>query len=269
MKKSLYSYMHQLSESHTRFAVATVVETRGSVSAKIGAKAIISAEGELLFGWIGGGCAESQCRESAVQAIEEQQGFVIDIDLDDEMLGAGMPCGGAMRVFIEPILPSPTLWVLGHGRIAESLCYQAKELGLRVVVNDPLASRQHFPAADELITDDLDYGLLQPNAEDFVVIATQHKGDHDSLAQVLNTPVNYIGLIASRKRAKLVIDHFQQRDLPAAQLQRIRTPCGLNLGAKTPEEIAQSILCEITLLRRQGSGELMFETTYRHETNAQ
>ena len=119
MKKSLYSYLHQLTESQTAFALATVVETRGSVSAKLGAKAIINADGELLSGWIGGGCAESQCRESAVQAIQQQQGFIIDIDLDDEMLGAGMPCGGAMRVFIDPVLPSPTLWVLGHGRFAE------------------------------------------------------------------------------------------------------------------------------------------------------
>ncbi len=260
MKKSLYSYMHQLSESRTPFALATVVETQGSVSAKIGAKALIDAQGTLLSGWIGGGCAESQCRESAVQAIAEAQGFVIDIDLDDEMLGAGMPCGGNMRVFIEPVLPAPSLWILGHGRIAESLCHQAKELGFRVTINDVLADRQHFPAADELITDDLDYSLLQPHRDDYVVIATQHKGDHESLAQVLNTEVGYIGLIASRKRARLVLEYFQSRDLPAQQLRRIRTPCGLNLGAKTPEEIAQSILCEITLLRRQGSGELMFET---------
>ena len=130
-----------------------------------------------------------------------------------------------------------------------------------MVINDPLVNRHHFPAADELISDDLDYALLQPKATDYVVIATQHKGDHDSLAQVLTTQVRYIGLIASRKRAKLVLDHFQQQGLESAQLDRIRTPCGLDLGAKTPEEIAQSILCEITLLRRQGSGEMMFEMT--------
>jgi xanthine dehydrogenase accessory factor len=259
MKTDIYSHMQHLVSAQTPFAVATVVETKGSVSAKLGAKAVIDASGKLLNGWIGGGCAESQCRESAVLAIEESQGTIIDIDLDDEMLGAGMPCGGSMRVFIEPVLPSPTLWILGHGRIAESLCMQAKELGLRVVINDLMADRAHFPAADELITEDLDYSQLTPQNDDYVVIATQHKGDHDSLAQVLKTDVNYIGLIASRKRANLVLDFFKERDLPAAQLERIRTPCGLNLGAKTPEEIAQSILCEITLLRRQGSGELMFE----------
>ena len=260
MKQSLYSYMHQLTESQTPFAIATVVETKGSVSAKLGAKAIIDAQGNLLSGWIGGGCAESQCRERAVESINEQQGAIIDIDLDDEMLGAGMPCGGSMRVFIEPVIPNPTVWVLGHGRIAESLCQQAKELGYRVIINDPIASRQHFPAADEIVTDDLDYSSLQPKTQDYVVIATQHKGDHDSLAQVLKTDVHYIGLIASRKRAKLVIEHFQQQALPTEQLKRIRTPCGINLGAKTPEEIALSILCEITLLRREGNGQLMFET---------
>ena len=259
MKTDIYSHMQHLTSAQTPFAVATVVETKGSVSAKLGAKAVIDATGKLLNGWIGGGCAESQCRESAVEAIENGQGLIIDIDLDDEMLGAGMPCGGSMRVFIEPVLPSPTVWILGHGRIAESLCLQAKELGYRVIINDVMADRTHFPAADQLITEDLDYSQLEPHSHDYVVIATQHKGDHDSLAQVLKTDVNYIGLIASRKRANLVLEHFKQRALPDQQLKRIRTPCGLNLGAKTPEEIAQSILCEITLLRREGSGELMFE----------
>lgn len=260
MQADLFTLMQQLKTSQTAFAIATVVGTRGSVSAKLSSKAVIDEQGKMLGGWIGGGCAESQCRETAVQAIAEQQAMTIDIDLDDEMLGAGMPCGGAMTVFIDPVLPAPTVWILGHGRIAESLCTQAKELGFRVAINDVLADRNQFPAADELIADDLDYSLLQPAPQDFVVIATQHKGDHDSLAQVLRTSVQYIGLIASRKRAGLVLEHFQQQNLPNEQLARIRTPCGLNLGAKTPEEIAQSILAEITLVRRSGSGELMFQS---------
>lgn len=255
MQTELFTLMQQLKTSQRPFALATVVETEGSVSAKLGAKALIDDTGQMLAGWVGGGCAESECRYQAMEAIEQQQGRTISIDMTDEVLGSGMPCGGAMKIFIDPIIPAPTLWIIGHGRISESLCVQGSELGLRVVVNDPLANRQRFPQADEHIVDDMDYARLTPRPEDFVVIATQHKGDHESLAQVLNTDVNYIGVIASRKRAGLILDYFRERELPADQLARIRTPCGLDFGARTPEEIAQSILAEITLLRRHGSGE--------------
>lgn len=259
MKTDFYTHMHQLTQAQTAFAVATVIHTRGSVSAKLGAKALINSQGRVINGWVGGGCAQSQCCDAALEALASAEPITIDIDLDDEMLGAGMPCGGAMQVFVEPVLPQPMLWLLGHGRIAESLCAQAAELGFQVQVNDALAERTQFPAASEITRDDYDYLQLQPKANDFVVIATQHKGDHDSLAQILKTKVNYIGLIASRKRANLVLEHFSEQQLPAEQLARIRTPCGLNLGAKTPEEIAQSILAEITLLRRGGDGKLMFQ----------
>lgn len=250
MQTDLHALMHQLKAARTPFAVATVIATEGSVSAKLGSKALILDTGERVAGWVGGGCAESQCQQSAVEAINSEQPVTVEIDLDDEMLGAGMPCGGRMTVFIDPVLPSPSLWILGHGRIAEALCQLAKVLGLHVIVNDPLATPTSFPAADERQTDDLDYSALQPKPEDFVVIATQHKGDHESLQRVLQTQVGYIGLIASRKRARLVLEHFQQQGLTDAQLARIQTPCGIEIGAATPEEIALSILAEITHRRR-------------------
>jgi len=261
MQNNLFALMHQLNNSASPFAVATVIEVQGSASAKIGSKAVIDSTGAMLSGWIGGGCAESQCCEAACQAIHEKSSTIIDIDLDDEVLGAGMPCGGSMRVFIDPVIPSPTIWIIGHGRIAESLCHQAKELSFRVIINDPSALRTKFPAADQLINDDLNYSLVQPSTSDFVVIATQHKGDHDCLRQVLQSNAKYIGLIASQKRAKLVLEYFIKNKLPDVQLARIRTPCGINLGAKTPEEIAQSVLAEITLIRRQGTGLLMHQNT--------
>lgn len=267
MQATLYSLMHQLQSSRTAFAVATVVATRGSVSAKLGAKAVINAEGQLLAGWVGGGCAESQCQQTAVTAIKRQHPLTLEIDLDDEILGVGMPCGGAMTVFIEPVLPAPTLWILGHSRIAQSLCMQGKELGFRVVINDPLAATARFPGADELVADDLDYALLRPQASDYVVLATQHKGDHDALAQLLKTEVGYIGLIASRKRAQLMFDYC--KNSLRADPTRLRTPCGIDLGAQTPEEIAQSILAEITLLRRQGSGASMSAAGIEHDSQRQ
>lgn len=236
------------------YAVATVVETAGSVSAKTGAKAIIDGDGRVVAGWVGGGCAEATTCNTALQCLASGETAVIDIDLDDEVLGAGMPCGGRMRVYVEPVLPRPTLWIMGHGRVAECLCILGELMGLAVVVNDPGADRERYPAASRLIIDDMDYGQLQPLPADFVVIATQHKGDHKSMRRSLQSRAGYIALVASRKRSRLVLDYLRREGFRDADLERVMAPSGLDLGARTPEEIALCVMSEIVLVRRHGTG---------------
>jgi len=174
--------------------------------------------------------------------------------MDDEVLGAGMPCGGHMRVFVEPISVSPTLWIMGHGEVAEQLCRSATVLGFVVVVNDPGATADKFPDAQRIVVDDIDYDQLTPEREDYVVIATQHKGDHESVTKALDSDAQYIALIASRKRSGLVLEYLENKNYSKADMQRVIAPCGLDLGARTPVEIALSVMAEIVMLRRQGSG---------------
>lgn len=254
MPEDLLDVLVAMRERRRPFAVATVIETAGSVSAKTGAKAVIDEQGRIIAGWVGGGCAESAACETALDCMARGETRIIEIDLNDEILGAGMPCGGSMRVYVEPVLPKPVLWLMGHGRIAECLCALGAMMGLEAVVNDPLATAGRYPQAARLVTCDPDYAQLQPQPRDFVVIATQHKGDHESLARALASGVGYIALIASRKRARLVLDHLVGAGFDEAQLRRIRSPAGLDLGARTPEEIALSVMSEIVLERRQGSG---------------
>lgn len=236
------------------FALATVVETQGSASAKTGAKAVIDANGKVVAGWVGGGCAESTAAHEALRCIAAGSPAIIDIDLDDEVLGAGMPCGGSMRLYIEPILPKPKLWILGHGRIAECVCLFADAVGFEVIVDDPAAEPEKYPGASRLITEDLEYEEFRPDAQAFVVIATQHRGDHESLARALGGAARYVALIASRKRAGLVLDYLRRQGAAARDLERVRAPAGLDLGARTPEEIALCVVSEIVQVRRGGSG---------------
>jgi xanthine dehydrogenase accessory factor len=254
MARSIFHLMNELQQKQQPFAIATVVDTYGSVSAKTSSKAIIDANGKVLMGWIGGGCAESSTCEQAVECMQNNKTAMMDIDLDDEMLGAGMPCGGGMKVYVEPVLPEPSLWIMGHGRVAEVICSMGDTLGYRVVVNDHGATRDKFPMAAEIITDDLDYTQLQPKQNDYVIIATQHKGDHESIRQALKCNAGYIALIASRKRARLVLDYLRDENISEDDIKRVVAPSGLDLGPKTPEEIALCILSEITMLRRGGSG---------------
>jgi xanthine dehydrogenase accessory factor len=246
--------MTRLRDWREPFAVATVIETNGSVSAKTGSKAVIGRDGRVAAGWVGGGCAEGTVCHTALGTLETGESTIVDLDLNDEVLGTGMPCGGTMRVFIEPVRPKPRLWLLGHGKVAETLCAIGAMMGFELVVDDPMADAAHYPQAAQLLADDFDYRRLDPQAEDSVVIATQHKGDHESMARCLRSPVPYIALIASRKRSKLVIDYLRDQGFDEAALARVYAPAGLDLGARTPEEIALSVLSEMVMLRHKGSG---------------
>jgi len=257
MAKEILDILLELRDGDAPHAVATVVETAGSVSAKTGAKAVIDREGRVLAGWVGGGCAESTTCQAALDSLRSGRSCMIDIDMTDEMLGVGMPCGGSMRVYVEPVLPKPRLWVMGHGRVAECLCAIGDMVGLKVIVNDPGAEQSRFPGAVRIVNDDMEYKELKPTESDFVVIATQHKGDHESMQRALRSGAAYIALIASRKRSNLVMDFLRENGFGPDELDRVRAPAGLDLGAKTPEEIALSVISEIVMTRRRGTGLVM------------
>ncbi|TXF10732.1 XdhC family protein [Pelomicrobium methylotrophicum] len=254
MAKEILNVLLELREKREPHAVATVVETVGSVSAKTSSKAVIDRNGRVVAGWVGGGCAESATCRKALECMESGETAILEINLDDEMLGAGMPCGGSMRVYVEPVLPKPRLWIMGHGRIAEVLCLMGDLLGFEVVVHDPGITPEKYPNATRLITDDVGYEQLQPLESDFVVIATQHKGDHESLRRALRSSARYIALIASRKRSRLVLDFLLEKGFAPSDLERVMAPAGLDLGARTPEEIALAVISQMVLIRRQGSG---------------
>ena len=240
-----------LVEAGESCAVATVVSTEGSASAQPGSKAIINARGERVFGWVGGGCAETTVRDEALRALAERRPRVLRLDLDDEVLGVDMPCGGYMDLYIEPVLPRSVLMILGHGLIAETLAAMGRQLEMHVVVNDPLATPESFPSADEHITGDPDYGKVACDADTWVVITTQHKSDYEALAIVLRQEPAWVGLVASRKRSALLFERLREDGFAPDVLRRVSAPCGLDIAARTPQEIALSILSEI-LQRRQG-----------------
>jgi xanthine dehydrogenase accessory factor len=253
MSTELYAKAADLAARGIAFAVATVVRVEGSSSAPRGAKAIIDTHGKLLFGWIGGGCAESAVRSEAVRCIEQRLPAVLTLDMTDELLGVGMPCGGKMEVYIEPVLPKPELLIAGHGRIAEALATFGHLVGFRVVVNDPGADPGAFPQAERIVAQDFDRCQTPIGQETFVIIATQHKNDHVWLQKALEGNAAYVALIASRHRARLVLDYLAAEGVPQEKIARICAPAGLDLGANTPEEIALSIISQIVAVRRGGT----------------
>lgn len=246
----LYRKAADLVSQGISFAIATVVRVEGSSSARRGSKALVDSNGKLLVGWVGGGCAESAVKSEALKAIGSGLPRMVTVDMTDEQLGVGMPCGGTMDVFVEPVLPRPELLVVGHGRIAEALSTLGHLMGFSVTVNDPAAEAAVFPQADKLITEDFDLTESAIGPATYVVIATQHKRDHLWLKKALDSNAAYVALIASRHRTALVLDYLRAEQVSEARIANVYAPAGLNLGATTPEEIALSIVSQIVALRR-------------------
>jgi xanthine dehydrogenase accessory factor len=250
MHSEFYSKMAEMAAARKAFALATVVRVGGSTSARPGSKALIDAQGKIVLGWIGGGCAESAVRTEALESLELEKPRLITLDMSDELLGVGMPCGGKMDVYIEPVVPQPELLIVGHGRIAEVLSTIGHLVGFSVTVNDPAADRASFPDADRLVTDDFDLTRTPIGPRTFVVIATMHKSDHLWLHQALEGDAAYVALIASQHRSKLVLDYLRATGEAPDKVDRIWAPAGLDLGAATAEEIALSIISQMVALRR-------------------
>jgi xanthine dehydrogenase accessory factor len=155
-----------------------------------------------------------------------------------------------MDVFVEPVLPHPSLVVLGGSPVALSLATQARQLGYHVTLAAPSADLTSTPDADLLIDG---YALGKLNqAKRFVVVSTQGKGDEAALRTAAATEAAYHAFVGSRRKMVALRAKLMAEGMEASSIDRIKAPAGLDLGAITPEEIAMSILAEITIERRRG-----------------
>lgn len=259
MAHDFHSLAQSLTDADKPFCTATVVRSEGSASAPAGAKAILSETGELLFGYVGGGCVQAQVASEAADALQDGKPRMVPLELSDELGATGVPCGGRMEVFVEPHLPKARLLVLGHGRLVEALCDLGARSGFRVTVDDPDGTRALYPAADAVVVDDPDYERLAATPRTWVVVATHHKSDHLAIRRALDLGAAGISMVASVKRREAVFKVCREMGIGEEALAGIRAPAGLDLGGKAPEEIALSVICEIVAVRNGGTGRPMRE----------
>jgi len=241
-----------------RAALATVISTKGSTPRETGSKMLIRADNTIL-GSIGGGSLEARVCKDALKVMEENRSMLLRFDLSgEEVAEDGMICGGNMDVFVEPILPEPCLLIFGAGHISLFLAKMGKMVGFRVVVIDDrpeFANRERFPEADEIIAQDfaLAFQQLPATRTSYIAIVTRgHLQDETVLAWAVKTDAAYIGMIGSRKKNQAVFSHLKERGVPEKRLKQVHAPIGMNINARTPEEIAISIVAEIIKARREG-----------------
>ena len=241
-----------------RAALATVISAKGSTPRETGSKMLIRTDGTIL-GSIGGGSLEAHVCKEAIKVMTENRSMLLRFDLTGkEVAEEGMICGGNMEVFVEPILPEPCLLIFGAGHISLFLAKMGKMVGFRIVVIDDrpeFANRERFPEADEVIAQDFPaaFPRLTTNRTSYIAIVTRgHLQDETVLEWAVRTDAAYIGMIGSRKKNQTVFSHLQAKGIPEKRLKEVHAPIGLNINAKTPEEIALSIIAEIIKARREG-----------------
>lgn len=245
-------------EAGRAVVLATVVGLEGAQPEVIGRKLLVTEEGVLgslgllsLDRWV-----EDEARDAMRGAPRPR--VVSRALTNGESRQIGIDARTELRVFLDLMLPSSTLLIVGAGHIAQPLSRMGKMLGFRVVVMDDRASfanRERFPEADQILCGHYTHelNLFPINLSTFVVIVTRgHVQDEAALGTVVGSPAAYIGMIGSPRRVGGVMNRLEQAGVPRGQLERVCAPIGLEIGAETPAEIAVAIMAEVVNVRRRG-----------------
>ena len=240
----------ELAAQGAAFATATVVRAQRPTSARAGNVALVLSDGSI-DGFVGGVCAEHSVRQYAMKTMKSGEPLLLRIlpTGDDGPVGeeeikedgavtVQNTClsGGAIEVFLEPMLPAPRVHIVGSTPIAAALERMGPDLGLDVVAA--------YDSPPDLRPGDL-----------AIVVAAHGKGELDALRRGLESELPYVGLVASPRRGASLVEELRADGVPAEQLDALECPAGLAIDARTPAEIAVSILARIIQTRRSGSYE--------------
>lgn len=242
------------------FAMAFVVNRQEPSSGKPGDKAIIEKSGKLT-GWIGGGCTRGIVLKEASNAISDGKPRLVRISPDGEsktevgVKDYRMTChsGGSVEIYIEPVLPRPQILIFGKSHVAMALAKIAKAMDYTVNIISEGADKAAFPDVDGLMEKADLQELINPNT--CIVVCTQGENDEQALEQALSSGAPYISFVASRRKGSAVFYNLRQQGITFDQLKKIKTPAGLDINAKLPEEVAISILAEIIQFTRTEKSE--------------
>jgi xanthine dehydrogenase accessory factor len=238
------------------FVIATVVAYKSPQSARPGSKAIVKPDGSIS-GWIGGGCVQPIIIREAQKALKTGKPKLISISPDSahgdwkgvEIYEMTCQGGGSLEIYLEPVLPKPNLLIVGDSPVAQILAGFGRLLDFKVCIAAPEATREQFPEADVVLTD-LESLRARIDSRSYVVVATMGNGDEEGLEAVAGTNPQYLGLVASKEKAKALFQYLGDKGTPAEHIERIKCPAGIELGAETLPEIALSVIAEITRMRR-------------------
>ncbi len=222
----------RLKEAREPAALATIVESRGSVPRQAGTRMLVRADGSTL-GTLGGGPVEAEVIRQAREMPPGGEPRTLPFSLTAEQ---GLVCGGELTVFLESLAVIPRLVVVGEGHVGRAVARAASMAGFAVETVRP-EEGEPLPAVD---------------AATYILVASRdHHLDFAAVREALDTEACFIGLLGSRRKRKALGEHLRAEGLPASALERVTTPVGLSIGARTPGEIALSIAAQLVQTRRE------------------
>jgi len=230
---ALYEEIVQLKKERRPAVLATVIDSRGSSPRKAGAKMLIYADG-ATNGTVGGGAIEAETVEAASEVLRDNTPRTLAFDLTEAQNSV---CGGEMTIYLEPLVTAPHCLVIGDGHVGKAVSRAASLAGFLV----SLAGKNH----------DLKPLLNRTDHHTYILVATSdHQQDFLAVKEVLATAACYIAVLGSRRKRKAMEEFLREEKFKQAEIDRIISPAGLNIGAETPEEIAVSVVAQMIQVRR-------------------
>ncbi len=251
----------QLRKQGDAFCVATIVRTADLTSAKAGAKAVITGDGEI-HGFVGGGCVTAAVRKAALDALKVGQPNMVrvrpkeqvDSEVDSDgtpLFKSGCPSGGTVELFLEPMRTARKLVVCGSSPVAQALVTIAKAVGFQVMLAAPRHDHSEISGADHYL-DGFDLNTCDLQATDAIVISTQGKGDKEAMRAALASSADYVSMVGSHRKISLLKEALGiDGTVDGARLKGLHGPAGIDIHAVGPEEIALSIAAEIVAFLRR------------------
>lgn len=262
-----FERLAELERERRAFALATVVARRSPVSSHLGDRALIFPDG-TMEGFVGGSCSREIVRREGLRALRTGLPRSVQIRPADAgepspgtspncvVVAMGCASEGAVDVYIEPHLPSPRLLVVGDTPVADALARVAAQIRyevVRVVLEAEVSQLAPISGirtiALETLAPYLAEHVSDANRDLVAVVASQGHYDEDALQTLLSADPSFVGLLASRRRGRAVFSALAQRGLSAERLARVRTPVGLDIGARSAGDVAVSIIAEIVAAR--------------------
>ena len=254
----------ELKQRGEAFVLATVVRTVAVTAAKAGAKAVIRPDGTITGGWIGGGCARGAVLKAAQDVLADGQPRLISVQPPTELEAHGVAAGevrdgvrfarnmcpsqGTMDIFVEAVMPRPNLVICGSSPVAVAISRLAAVMGYAVTVCAPATEQSAFDLADTRIEG---YALpVTDAAQRFLIVSTQGRGDEAALRAILDIDAGYKAFVGSRRKMAAIREKLLADGASPDAIDAIKAPAGVDIGAISPEEIALSIMAEITARRR-------------------
>ncbi|MGH4138999.1 XdhC family protein [Clostridium sp.] len=255
-ERILKDIYESLAKGH-KVALVTITDIKGSTPRKKGSIMAVWEDGSIK-GSIGGGNIEYAVIEKTIECIKKDTDKEFEFQLTDEG-ELHMQCGGDATLFVKVFKPRPKLLIIGAGHIGVEIFKLARILDFYTVIFDDreeFANEKHFEGADEIIVGDIGEKVSQYpiDKSTYIIIVTRgHKCDADALKVTAQSNASYIGMIGSRKKTEFVMKNLLSEGIARESLERVYAPIGINISSEEPNEIAFGIMCEILLVKNNGS----------------